>query len=225
MRVVLDTSVIVSALRSRHGASNRLLQMAFAGAFQVLATPALFLEYEEVLGRTEQREVDGLPPGRMSAFLIGLAGIIEPVKVYYRWRPQMQGVDDEMVLDAAINGRADTIVTHNLRDFAAAASRFNLRVASPAALVGEVLKMSKSAYPVKLPPSLGNAAQKLAEEDGVSLSQWVAIAVAQKISSVETAEGFFQRKSHGAEQVSFLEILRNAPDRPPDPGDELEPSL
>jgi hypothetical protein len=82
--------------------------------------------------------------------------------------------------------------------------------------------MSRSIYPVKLPPSLGNAALKLAEEDGVSLSQWVSIAVAQKISSVETAEEFFKRRSKGADSVDFLEILRNAPDRPPDPGDELE---
>ena len=82
--------------------------------------------------------------------------------------------------------------------------------------------MSKSMYPVELPPSIGNAARKLAEEDGVSLSQWVSVAVAQKISSVETAEAFFKRRSQGADRVDFLEILRNAPDRPPDPGDELE---
>jgi len=83
--------------------------------------------------------------------------------------------------------------------------------------------MSRSAYPVKLPPSLGNAARKPAEEDGVSLSQWVSIAVAQKIGSVETAEAFFQRRSQGAEQVDFLEILRSAPDQPAEPGDELGP--
>ena len=83
--------------------------------------------------------------------------------------------------------------------------------------------MSQSAYPIKLPPSLGNAARKLAEEDGVSLNLWVSIADAQKIGSVKTAEAFFQRRSKGANQMDFLEILRNAPDRPPDPGDELEP--
>jgi hypothetical protein len=81
--------------------------------------------------------------------------------------------------------------------------------------------MNKATVPVKLPPSLGNAARKLAEEDGVSLNQWVSVAVAQKISSVETAETFFRRRSQGAEQVNFLEILRSAPDRTPDPGDEL----
>jgi len=81
--------------------------------------------------------------------------------------------------------------------------------------------MSRETIPVELPPSLGNAARKLAEEDGVSLDQWVSLAVAQKIGSVETAEVFFKRRSQGAEQVDFLEILRNAPDRTPDPGDEL----
>ena len=81
--------------------------------------------------------------------------------------------------------------------------------------------MSIETIPVELPPSLGNAARKLAEEDGVSLNQRVSLAVAQKISSVETAEAFFKRRSQGAEKVDFLEILRSAPDRPADPGDEL----
>ncbi len=75
---------------------------------------------------------------------------------------------------------------------------------------------------VELPPSLHNAALKLAEEDGVSLSQWVSIAVAQKISSIETAEAFFQRRAQGADQIDFLNILRNAPDRPADPDDGLK---
>jgi predicted nucleic acid-binding protein len=127
-------------MRSRHGASNQLLQLAYARAFQMLATPALFLEYEEVLGRDEQRAVHGMSPELTAAFLIGIAAILEPVKVYYRWRPQMQDVDDEMVLDAAINGRADVIVTHNLRDFLPVALRFNLRVVSPALFIEEVLR-------------------------------------------------------------------------------------
>jgi hypothetical protein len=81
--------------------------------------------------------------------------------------------------------------------------------------------MSKAGYAVKLPPSLGSAARKLADEDGVSLDQWVSVAVAQKIGSIETAEEFFKRRAQGADRVDFLEILRNAPDRPADSGDEL----
>lgn len=76
MRVVLDTSVIVSALRSRHGASNKLLQMAFQGSFKILATPALFLEYEDVVAREEHRAVHRLTPDQLNAFLIGLAGTL-----------------------------------------------------------------------------------------------------------------------------------------------------
>ena len=140
MRVVLDSSVIVSALRSRHGASNRLLQMAYLRDFQVLATPALFLEYEEVIGRGEHRAVHGMSARRIAEFLIGLAGIIEPVRIYFLWRPQMQDADDEMVLEAALNGRADAIVTHNLRDFLEPAAKFNLRVVSPGEFMREMAK-------------------------------------------------------------------------------------
>lgn len=140
MRIVLDTSVVIAALRSRHGASNRLLQMALSRLHQILATPALFLEYEEVLGRTEQRAIHGLSEEKLQAFLTGLAAIIEPVRVFYQWRPQMQDADDEMVLETALNGHADAIITHNVRDFRPAASKFNLRVMIPADLVGEASK-------------------------------------------------------------------------------------
>jgi len=140
MNLVLDTSVVVSAVRSRNGASNRLLQMAYVRSLRVLATPALFLEYEELLGRDEQRAVHRMSPARTRDFLIGLAAIIEPVRVYYQWRPQMQDADDEMVLETALNGHADAIVTHNVRDFVSAASRFNLHVVTPGSLVKEVLK-------------------------------------------------------------------------------------
>ena len=82
--------------------------------------------------------------------------------------------------------------------------------------------MSKSKSGITLPPSLSLAARKLAKEDGLSLNQWVSIVIAQKIGSIETADEFFKRKAKSADQIDFLEILRNAPDRAPDPGDELD---
>ena len=138
MRVVFDTSVIVSALRSRLGASSVLLELAQAGHFEVLATPALFLEYEEVVYRADQRIAHGLSDDLIDEFLRGLAAIMTPVRVYYQWRPQMLDADDEMVLEAAINGKADRIVTHNLRDFQAAVSRFRVSVVTPAIFLKEV---------------------------------------------------------------------------------------
>ncbi len=135
-RVVLDSSVVISAFRSRHGASHRLLGLIADRQLVPLASPALFLEYEEVLKRPEQREVSGLTLAQVDAALAALAAAIEPVEVRFAWRPQLSDPDDEMVLDAAVNGRADALVTHNLADFASAAPRFGLVLLAP----GELLK-------------------------------------------------------------------------------------
>ncbi len=134
-RVVLDSSVVVSAFRSRHGASYALLGLIASRHLVPLATPALFLEYEDVLKRPEQREASGLTMAQVDAALASLAAAVEPVEVRFAWRPQLSDPDDEMVLDAAVNGRADALVTHNVAHFAEAAPRFGLVVLRPGALL------------------------------------------------------------------------------------------
>lgn len=81
--------------------------------------------------------------------------------------------------------------------------------------------MSKATYPLKLPASVKAAASRLAKEDGVSLNQWIASAVAQKVGAVETAAEFFRRRAGDARPEDLHALLALAPDRPPDPGDEL----
>ncbi len=81
--------------------------------------------------------------------------------------------------------------------------------------------MSKATYPLKLPASIKAAAARLAREDGVSLNQWIAAAVAQKVGAVETAAEFFQRRGEGAKPGDLRAILARVPDHVPDPGDEL----
>ncbi|MBY6240439.1 toxin-antitoxin system HicB family antitoxin [Methylosinus sp. Sm6] len=83
--------------------------------------------------------------------------------------------------------------------------------------------MSKATYPLKLPTSLKKEAARLAKQDGVSLNQWIATAVAQKIGVVETTAEFLKRRAGNASGSGLSEILRHAPDRAPDPGDELPP--
>ncbi|HLI12533.1 MAG TPA: toxin-antitoxin system HicB family antitoxin [Alphaproteobacteria bacterium] len=80
--------------------------------------------------------------------------------------------------------------------------------------------MSKSTYPLKLPASIKKAAQRLAKEDGVSLNQWIAAAVAQKVGAVETAAEFFKRRAGSAKPEDLKRFLRRAPNVPPLPGDE-----
>ena len=139
-RIVLDTSVIVAAFRSRKGASNKLLQLVAAGTFRPLASTALFLEYEAVLLRAEQRIVSGMSEADVEGALAAMASACKPVDVHFRWRPQLSDPADEFVLETAVNGRADALVTHNIRDFAVAAERFELRVITPQQCLKEMSK-------------------------------------------------------------------------------------
>ncbi len=129
---------MTSGFRSRRGASSRLLDLVAGGQLVPLATPALFLEHEDVLKRPEQREVSGLTLEQVDIALAALAAAMEPVEVHFAWRPQLADPDDEMVLDAAVNGRADALVTHNLADFAGAAPRFGLALLRPGELLEEM---------------------------------------------------------------------------------------
>jgi putative PIN family toxin of toxin-antitoxin system len=129
-RVVIDTNVLVAARRSRSGASNALLLAADEGAFQMLASVPLFLEYEDVLTRPEQLLASAATLNETGTALNDLAGLVEPVRLHFLWRPQLGDAADEMVLETAINGRADWIVTFNVRHFGPA-SRFGIEVLLP----------------------------------------------------------------------------------------------
>ena len=134
MRIVMDTSVLVAGLRSRLGASAALLKEIADNRVELAASPALFLEYEAVL----KREEHGLPLHYVDGFLAELAVCIVPVEVRFVWRPQLPDADDEMVLEAAINGQAEAIVTHNRRDFERAVQRFGIGLLSPAELLEQI---------------------------------------------------------------------------------------
>ncbi|HTV53618.1 MAG TPA: pilus assembly protein HicB [Terriglobia bacterium] len=81
--------------------------------------------------------------------------------------------------------------------------------------------MSKATYPLKLPLSVKKAAQRLAQEDGVSLNQWIAVAVAEKIGVVETAAEFFKRRAGHAKGAGLMRFLRHAPDTRPEAEDQV----
>lgn len=80
--------------------------------------------------------------------------------------------------------------------------------------------MSRATYPLKLPNSIKKAAQRLAKEDGVSLNQWIASAVAQKVGVVETAADFFTKRAGSAKGNRLMKFLKNAPTNRPAPEDE-----
>jgi hypothetical protein len=81
--------------------------------------------------------------------------------------------------------------------------------------------MSRATYPLKLPLSIKRAAERLAKEDGVSLNQWIAAAVAEKIGVVETAAVFFAKRAGNRKGSGLVNFLKKAPKRTPDKGDEI----
>jgi len=130
LRLALDTNVLITARRSRTGASNALLRVADERKCLLVASVPLFLEYEAVLCRAEHLLASHLTRQQVMGFLDYLAGLITPVKLHYLWRPQLGDVADEMVLETAINGRANCIVTFNTRHFEPAI-RFGIDVIRP----------------------------------------------------------------------------------------------
>ena len=133
MRLVLDTAVMVAAIRSDAGASRWLLRAALErrSGLTVLVTVPLLIEYEAVMTRAEHLKASGLSDGDVEALLDAVAAVAEPVRLAYLWRPTLPDVDDDMVLEAAVNGQADGIVTFNLGDFIGPARQFGLEVMRP----------------------------------------------------------------------------------------------
>ena len=134
MRLVLDTNVVVAAFRSRDGASNLLLRFADQGLITPLCSTALFLEYEAVLSRKETRAATGHTLEDVGAVMSALAAIAEGVDISFRTRPMLADAADEMVLEAALNGDAEAIVTHNVRDFRPAL-KLGMTIATPGDII------------------------------------------------------------------------------------------
>jgi len=136
MKYVLDTNVLVAGLRSRTGASRQLLMALYRGQFRALISVAIMLEYEAVLTRPEHLTAFHLSRDEVVRFLDGMTYLLTPVTPFYLWRPQLKDPADEIMLETAVNGGADAIVTFNIKHFLPAAAKFGLDVILP----GEALR-------------------------------------------------------------------------------------
>lgn len=142
VRVVLDTDVIVAALRSPSGASRWLLTRVLRRRITAIISVPLLLEYEAVLNRPEHATAIGLSPEEIGAVLNALSAVAKHVRLSFRWRPLLTDANDEMVLETAINGSAGFLVTFNIRDFETAGTRFGCRAILPREMV-QIVRGSK----------------------------------------------------------------------------------
>lgn len=130
MRIVLDTSVLVAASRSRNGASFQIVSMLPSTQFEIALTIAVYTEWQAVLTRSEH-----LPPGVTADMALGfvryLASVAHLQDVHFLWRPFLRDPDDDMVLECAVASGCEFIVTHNVRDFRRI-EELNVRAITPA---------------------------------------------------------------------------------------------
>lgn len=133
--IVIDTSVLIAALRSKRGAAYRLLRLIGTGAFEVHISVPLVLEYEAAA----YRMVDEIPltPSDIDAIVDYVCAIGQHEQIFYLWRPFLRDAEDDMVLELTVTGRCSHIVTYNVRDFAGT-ERFGLQVVDPGIFLREI---------------------------------------------------------------------------------------
>ena len=137
-KLVIDTNVFISALISSTGASRAVLRACLQGKYQPLMGTALFLEYESILSRSEVMVRCRLPKADIEALLAALMSVSEWVRVYYLWRPNLNDEADNHLIELAIAGNAEAIVTQNVKDFQRAELLFpQLSILSPEVLIAE----------------------------------------------------------------------------------------
>jgi putative PIN family toxin of toxin-antitoxin system len=133
---VLDTNVVVSALRSRRGASFAVLEHLARGDFEAAVSVPLVLEYEDVLLRGVVEKTFGANDIR--DFLDAICGIAHQQAIFFLWRPLLPDPKDDMVAELAVAADCSSIVTHNVRDFVGLDS-FNVEVQTPAQFLRHLL--------------------------------------------------------------------------------------
>ena len=138
-RIVIDTNVFVSALRSRRGLPFRILSLVDSGKFHPCLSVPLVVEYEAAAKRLCRK--GGLSARSVDTIIDYLCRVSAHYRIHYLWRPLLRDPNDEMVLELAVAAQADFIVTYNREDFGAA-GRFGVQVVSPAELLHHIGELS-----------------------------------------------------------------------------------
>lgn len=127
-QVVVDTNVLLAALRSRRGASYRLLSLLGDRRWQMNLSVPLVLEYEDVVKRPDSGA--GLSAAEVDDILDFICAEANLREIFYLWRPVLPDPKDDFILELAVESRCDYIVTFNVRDFAGA-EKFGIEVITP----------------------------------------------------------------------------------------------
>ena len=135
-KIVIDTNVIVSALKSNRGASYKLLSLIGEERFQLCISVPLVIEYEDVL----KRDTLEIPLNNINDILDYICSVADKREIFYLWRPYLKDPKDDMVLELAVESESDFIITYNQKDFTGI-EKFGISVLSPKeflTIIGEI---------------------------------------------------------------------------------------
>ena len=133
--VVLDTNILVSALRSRRGASFALVERIGTGLFDIAVSVPLVLEYEDAM----LRHRGSLTAGQVGDVIDYVCSVARHHRVFFLWRPLLRDPNDDMVAEVAVASGARAVITYNVRDFSGM-ERFGVKVWSPKHLLEGIKK-------------------------------------------------------------------------------------
>jgi putative PIN family toxin of toxin-antitoxin system len=136
IKIVVNTSVFISALIGSQGSSRELIRRCLKGEYQPLIGNALFSEYESVIHRSEIIAKCPLTTEEIFALLASLMSVSQWVYIYYLWRPNLKDEADNHLIELAVAGNAQIIATHNLKNFQNAELLFpNLSILTPEEII------------------------------------------------------------------------------------------
>ena len=137
--IVIDTCVLISALRSRNGASFKLLSLIDSNKFTFSLSVPLVLEYEAVAKRMSRNL--GLSHSDIENIIDYLCSVGDHRKVHFLWRPNLKDPSDDFVLELAVEAECSYIVTHNIKDFKDI-KKFKLKAVTPQELLRKLGEIS-----------------------------------------------------------------------------------
>ncbi|OFC70050.1 putative toxin-antitoxin system toxin component, PIN family [Alteromonas confluentis] len=130
--VVIDTSVLISALIGKAGPAREIIRRCLLGQLKPLVSTTLFLEYETVSKRPKIRELCPLTEDEVNTLIASFFGVCEWVQIHYLWRPNLKDEGDNFLIELAVAGNAGFIITNNLKDLRNAELQFDgLKIYSP----------------------------------------------------------------------------------------------